>query len=133
MIRFLFVAGSCGMALAVAGGAFGAHALRGSLPAPSLDLWATACRYLAIASTGVLVSSLAAAIRPSRAWLRSALALAAGGTVFASTVAALALGGPRWLGAVTPIGGALMIAGFVAMGVAGARAFAGFDTSRDPV
>ena len=33
--------------------------------------------------------------------------------MFAGTVGALALGGPRWLGAVTPLGGALMIAGFL--------------------
>jgi uncharacterized membrane protein YgdD (TMEM256/DUF423 family) len=33
--------------------------------------------------------------------------------IFALTVAALALGGPRWLGAVTPLGGVLMMIGFV--------------------
>jgi uncharacterized membrane protein YgdD (TMEM256/DUF423 family) len=39
--------------------------------------------------------------------------LLAGGALFSGTVFALALGGPRGLGAVTPLGGLLMIAGFL--------------------
>ena len=46
-----------------------------------------------------------------RAASLAGLALAIGALVFSGTVAALALGGPRWLGALTPIGGLLMIAG----------------------
>jgi uncharacterized membrane protein YgdD (TMEM256/DUF423 family) len=43
----------------------------------------------------------------------SAALLLAGAAVFSGTVFALALGGPRWLGAVTPIGGLLMIVAFL--------------------
>ena len=39
--------------------------------------------------------------------------LLVGAAVFAATLWAMALGGPRWLGAVTPVGGALMIAGWL--------------------
>jgi uncharacterized membrane protein YgdD (TMEM256/DUF423 family) len=46
-------------------------------------------------------------------------ALLAGSALFSSTVGALALGGPRWLGAVTPLGGLLMIAGFLLLAAAG--------------
>jgi uncharacterized membrane protein YgdD (TMEM256/DUF423 family) len=51
-----------------------------------------------------------------------ALLLVAGTAIFAGTVATLALGGPRWLGAVTPVGGAAMIVGLALAGwmVAGA-------------
>ena len=45
------------------------------------------------------------------AWL-----FVAGGAIFAVTLYAMALGAPRWLGAVTPIGGALMIAGWLWLG-----------------
>ena len=45
----------------------------------------------------------------------AAWGLIAGSLVFSGTVAALALGAPRWLGAITPIGGLMMIAGFVAL------------------
>ena len=50
------------------------------------------------------------------------LAATAGALIFASTLVALALGGPRWLGAVTPIGGALMIAGWLVLAWATFRA-----------
>ena len=39
----------------------------------------------------------------------------AGALVFAATLYAMGLGGPRWLGAVTPVGGVLMIAGWAAL------------------
>jgi uncharacterized membrane protein YgdD (TMEM256/DUF423 family) len=45
-----------------------------------------------------------------------------GGLIFAGTGAAIALGAPRWLGAVTPVGGLLMIAGFVTLAVIWVRA-----------
>ena len=42
----------------------------------------------------------------------AAVSLLVGSLVFSLTVGALALGGPRWLGAITPVGGVLMILGF---------------------
>jgi uncharacterized membrane protein YgdD (TMEM256/DUF423 family) len=38
-----------------------------------------------------------------------------GGLVFSGTLYAMALGAPRWLGAVTPLGGAALIAGWLAL------------------
>ena len=49
--------------------------------------------------------------RPGFDWAAGALLV--GAAVFCGTVAGLALGGPRWLGAVTPLGGLLLIIGFV--------------------
>jgi uncharacterized membrane protein YgdD (TMEM256/DUF423 family) len=45
----------------------------------------------------------------------------AGGAVFAGTLYAMALGAPRWFGAITPVGGAAMIAGWVWLAWAVAR------------
>ena len=45
---------------------------------------------------------------PGPAWT-----LLAGATIFAVTLYAMALGAPRWLGAITPIGGVLLIAGWL--------------------
>jgi uncharacterized membrane protein YgdD (TMEM256/DUF423 family) len=109
--------GAVAMALAVAGGAFAAHGLKARLDAHHLALWETAVRYLAIAGVGLLATGLAAAAHAGRAWGVPGWMLLAGGLVFSGTVAVLALGGPRWLGAVTPIGGLLLIAGFVALAV----------------
>ena len=106
-------AGLLGVALAVGAGAFGAHGLAERLDARSLALWETAARYLTYGSLAIALVGIAGGIWPHLAWNRPLVCLAAGTLVFSGTVAALALGGPRWLGAVTPIGGSLMIVGLV--------------------
>ena len=108
--------GFFGLALGVAAGAFGAHGLKGTLAAEDLQLWDTATRYLVYGALGVTLTGLAAAAWPGASWNGSAVCLLLGTLVFSGTVGALALGGPRWLGAVTPFGGTLMI---VALGWAG--------------
>ena len=109
------------LAIAVAAGAFGAHALRSRLDVASLAVWETAVRYLALGGLGLLATGLAARTRPSRGWTLAGTCLSTGALVFSSTLATLALGGPRWLGMVTPLGGLLLIVGFLAMALAAAR------------
>ncbi len=116
-----FPLGSILLAVAVAAGALGAHALRTRLDAPALSLWETAVRYLVVAGLGLLAAGLAAERKPHAWWAAAGSCLAVGALVFSGTVAALALGGPRWLGAVTPVGGILIIAGFVASAAAALR------------
>jgi uncharacterized membrane protein YgdD (TMEM256/DUF423 family) len=105
-------------ATAVALGAFGAHGLKG-LPHIQADpalltTWETAARYhLIIAAVMVGLAG-----RPARLARRL---LVAGVGVFSGSLYALVLTEQRWLGAITPIGGALMIAGFVALAVRGER------------
>jgi uncharacterized membrane protein YgdD (TMEM256/DUF423 family) len=108
--------GALGAALAVAAGAFGAHALAARLDAHALGLWETAARYLMYGALGILALGLAARQSPARGFGAAGWCLAAGTLVFSGTVGALALGGPRWLGAVTPLGGLLLIAGFLVFG-----------------
>lgn len=99
-------------AAAVGLGAFGAHALRDRFLADPRagDWWETATFHL-------LVHAVAAACLPSAIrWPR--ILLLAGAAVFSGTLHAMALGAPRWLGAVTPLGGTLMIAGWLATAVA---------------
>jgi uncharacterized membrane protein YgdD (TMEM256/DUF423 family) len=113
--------GAFGAALAVAAGAFGAHALAGRLDAHALSLWETAARYLMYGALGLLALGLAARPAPPRGLAAAGWCLLAGTLIFSGTVGALALGGPRWLGAVTPIGGLLLIAGFLLFGWAALR------------
>ena len=117
-----FTLGALTLAAAVGGGAFGAHALAARLDPHALALWETAVRYLVIAGVGLLAAGLAGALHPGRAWGVPGWMLLTGGLVFSGTVGAIALGAPRWLGAVTPLGGVLLIAGFVALAVGWARA-----------
>ena len=103
-------------ALAVLAGAFGAHGLRSRLDAPSLELWETAARYLMYSGLGVTLVGVVATAGSStmqRSLIWAGSLLVAGALIFSGTVAALALGGPRWLGAVTPIGGLMLIVGFL--------------------
>lgn len=107
--------GSVCCALAVIAGAFGAHTLEGRLDDRSLELWETASRYLIYSGFGQILAGLAAAFSPHGGFRTAAGLLLAGGLVFSGTVYGLSLGAPRWLGAVTPIGGLLLIAGFTVM------------------
>lgn len=108
-------------ALAVAAGAFGAHGLEGKIDARALELWETAARYLMYGGLGLAVVGLASR-DIGRSLVPAGLALLTGAVVFSGTVFALALGAPRWLGAVTPIGGLLMLLGFLLLAVAALRA-----------
>lgn len=110
--------GAVGAALAVVAGAFGAHALADRLDAHSLTLWETAARYLMYGSLGLIGLGLSRAARPYRIFGAAGLSLALGTAVFSSTLFALALGAPRILGAITPLGGLGMIAGFLLFALA---------------
>ncbi len=97
-------------ALGIALGAFGAHALRGSVGAAELSLWETATRYWLVGSLGMLLFGLFQAKREQSAL--PGYLLLGGSLLFAASLYALALGAPRGFGAVTPFGGLGLIAGF---------------------
>jgi uncharacterized membrane protein YgdD (TMEM256/DUF423 family) len=107
--RALTTAGALLAASAVGLGAFAAHALQGRIGPQQLGWWETATQYLlphAVAVAAVGLTGRSALQGPGGL-------IAAGSTVFAGTLYAMALGAPRWLGAVTPIGGTLMILGWL--------------------
>lgn len=85
--------------LGVALGAFGAHALKDKVDP---ELWRTAVSYQMWHALAIL-----AIASPTAKPL-----FLAGTVIFSGTLYALALGAPRWLGAVTPIGGLLLLAGW---------------------
>jgi uncharacterized membrane protein YgdD (TMEM256/DUF423 family) len=102
-------------ALGIALGAFGAHGLK-SIGPERLGFWTTATHYHLIAALGLIAIGLAG---PRRRGLRIAAAgLLAGITLFCGSLYAMALGAPRWLGAITPLGGISLIVGFVGFGLA---------------
>lgn len=100
-------------AVSVAAGAFGAHGLASKLDARSLELWETAARYLMYGAFAIIALGLLGRQGAVRGVAGAGWCLLIGSLIFSGTVAVLALGGPRWLGAVTPIGGTLLIAGFL--------------------
>jgi len=74
------------------------------------------------AGLGVVATGVVALREPARGFAVASWLLLLGGLVFSGTVAALALGGPRWLGAVTPLGGLALILGFLLFGFTAWRA-----------
>lgn len=101
-------------ALAVACGAFGAHALKSRLPADLLAIWNTGAHYHLVHAVALLALALhAQATGRSGGWAWGLLL--SGVVIFSGSLYALALSGVRVLGAVTPVGGVLLIAGWIAL------------------
>lgn len=107
--NFVSIGAGCA-AFGVALGAFGAHALRGSVDEAGLALWETATRYWFIGALGTLGFGLFQKQRAASSLPGFLLLL--GSTLFSASLYALALGAPRILGALTPFGGLGLIAGF---------------------
>lgn len=110
--RALVVLAALSGALAVAAGAFAAHGASGK----AADWLRTGAHYQLIHALAVL----GAVGRPGgrkASWM-----FVVGGAIFAGTLYAMAMGAPIWLGAVTPIGGALLILGWLALALAALRA-----------
>jgi uncharacterized membrane protein YgdD (TMEM256/DUF423 family) len=112
--------GAASGALTVALGAFGAHALKERLAAEDLEIWQTAVHYQGLHALALIAFGLAQQSRPMRGLPGWCFLL--GSAIFAGTLYAIALGGPRWLGAITPFGGASLILGWLVFAWSAARA-----------
>jgi len=89
-------------AFAVAAGAYGAHGATGD----AAEWLKTGAQYQMIHAVAALVAVRMEARGPATLFV-------VGGAIFALTLYAMALGAPRWFGAITPIGGALLIGGWL--------------------
>ena len=107
--------GAAAMLLGVVAGAFGAHSLASQLDARSLQTFETAVRYHLIHGLGLL--AVGAIAGGSLGWFAGAL-MTAGIVLFSGSLYGLALGGPSWLGPVTPLGGLCLIAAWGCLFVA---------------
>lgn len=109
----------------VAAGAFGAHALKAHLHAlGGADTWDTAVLYQLLHALAALAASLAAMTAPAalaRALSRATRCWLIGTLLFSGSLYGLALGGPRWLGPITPVGGLFYLAGWTAIAIATLR------------
>lgn len=120
--RLTLTTGALLMAAAVALGALGAHALKARLSPDALELWRTAVTYHAWHSLALVGVGTLQLLMPQRTGLgRVALLFVAGIALFAGSLYAMALGGGRAWGYVTPFGGLAFIAGWVMLAVTVAR------------
>jgi uncharacterized membrane protein YgdD (TMEM256/DUF423 family) len=117
--KVFLVLGACAALAGVLLGAFGAHALKARLGADALALWRTAVEYHFYHALGLLAVGLVAAHIPGSALVRwSGWTMLAGIVLFSGSLYALALSAPRWLGAITPLGGVAFIAGWALLAAA---------------
>jgi uncharacterized membrane protein YgdD (TMEM256/DUF423 family) len=107
--------------LSVAGGAFGAHALKARVSTEMIEVFTTGTRYLmlhavALLAVGVLADRMAGTSLSVAGWT-----FTVGTLIFTGSLWVLAGTGTRWLGAITPIGGLTLLVGWAALAMAVAK------------
>lgn len=121
MDRLFLALGAISGAVAVAAGAFGAHALKARLAPDLLAVFQTGAQYQMYHALALLAAGWAYARAPGGAAATAGWAFVAGTVLFSGSLYALALSGVRALGAVTPFGGVAFIAGWIALAVSAVR------------
>ena len=102
------------LALAVSAGAFGAHALRGMVSAADLAIWDKAVLYQAIHALTVLFIVSSLMVNSKSSLLRLVINLfVVSIMIFSGSLYILVLSQQRWLGMITPIGGAGFIVAWI--------------------
>jgi uncharacterized membrane protein YgdD (TMEM256/DUF423 family) len=104
--------GALSAAIAVAAGAFGAHALRARLAPDLLQVFETAARYQMYHALALLGVAWAAGHTEAAGPRRAGWLFVLGTILFSGSLYLLALTGMRWFGAITPLGGVMWIAGW---------------------
>lgn len=120
---FLLVASVLG-ALSVAGGAFGAHALKGQLTETALNSFETGVRYQMYHALALLGIAMLAKQNPEVSLFTTAgWCFIAGVVLFSGSLYGLSLAGIKAFGPVTPLGGVAFMAGWVCLAIASTKAF----------
>mgnify|MGYP000093128143 CR=1 FL=1 len=110
--RKLIIAGAVFGFLFVALGAFGAHGLKTLMSAEQQAWFRTGNLYLGIHAMAIIFCGILHHLFLTRSIAMSGWLFLTGILIFSGTLFLMALGGPRWLGAVTPIGGILFLIGW---------------------
>ena len=124
IVKLFIIAGAINGFLAVAFGAFGAHALKEKLSEKYLAIWETAVQYqmfhaLALIAVGILMSSKL--IGPVSTLNTAGYLILAGIILFSGSLYVLSLTGVGVLGAITPIGGVAFLVGWVMIIITAAK------------
>jgi uncharacterized membrane protein YgdD (TMEM256/DUF423 family) len=113
MSKIILMTAALLMSLAVAAGAFGAHALKTHLSAEMLQTWKTAVDYHFYHALGLLLIGVLALVLPGLNTKWPAILLFTGIVLFSGSLYTMALTGIKVLGAITPLGGLSFIAGWL--------------------
>lgn len=119
--RALWWAGSILGLTGVGLGAFGAHALKGRIDDGLLSAFETGVRYQLFHAVALLVVAWLAGAANSKAARTAGWLLTSGTVLFSGSLYLMAIGAPRWFGAITPFGGVCLMAAWVLVAIAGGR------------
>ncbi len=115
MERHLYIGAALAAFLGVALGAFAAHGLKAILAPDMLAVFETGVRYQMYHAFALFAAAWAFARWPSRAFAIAGGLFVAGIVVFSGSLYLLALTDTRWLGAITPLGGLALLAGWLCL------------------
>jgi uncharacterized membrane protein YgdD (TMEM256/DUF423 family) len=115
MERLFAVLGALSALIAVALGAFAAHGLRGRLAPELLGAFETGARYHMYHALGLLAVAWACGRWPGTPVLLAGWLFVGGIVLFSGTLYLIGVGGPRGLGALTPVGGVAFMLGWLAL------------------
>lgn len=117
----VFRVGTLLLTAGIAAGAFGAHGLKGVVSEQLLETFEIGVRYQMYGALGLMAAAAWHGKTGARFGAFSAWAIVAGIAIFSGTLYGITLGGPKWLGAITPIGGTLQIVGWLIIALGGVR------------
>lgn len=121
MDRIFAVVGALSGFIAVGAGAFGAHGLKAIVTPDRLAVFETAVRYQMVHALALFAVAWAIDRWPGRAAVAGGWCFVAGTVIFSGSLYALTLTGVRGLGAITPVGGVLFLAGWLLLALAAWR------------
>ena len=104
--------------LAVAIGAFAAHALKQKLSTEMHGIFEVGVRYQMYHALAIIIVALLYPYAPSTLMKAAGISFLIGTIIFSGSLYILALSGIKWLGAITPIGGVLFLAGWICIIIA---------------
>lgn len=122
MDRVFFGLGALFAFLSVALGAFGAHSLKSTFAPGMAEVYETGVRYQFFHALALFVVVFALSYWKSPLAVVAGWLFVAGIVLFSGSLYALSVGGLRWLGAVTPLGGLAFLAGWAVLGWIALRA-----------
>ena len=113
MTRHFIILGSFSAFIAVALGAFAAHALKEKLSPDLFAVWEVGVRYQMYHALGLFAVAWLAAQFPASQVSIAGWLFVAGTVLFSGSLYALSLSGLRWFGAITPVGGVCFLVGWI--------------------
>jgi uncharacterized membrane protein YgdD (TMEM256/DUF423 family) len=117
MDRTFFIAGSISALIAVAAGAFGAHGLKEKISQDMLNTFDTAARYQMYHAFALLAAGWAYSQWNNNMTTWAGWSFIGGTILFSGSLYVLSLTGIKWLGAITPFGGLLFLAGWLLLAI----------------